>query len=361
MLRLELDDSKCVELRQLARQAVGRVSERAHFVMLAAQGYSPAAIGVLLGYDVQTVRTWLKAYQRLGCVGLDDAPRSGRPPKDRHLTAVVQAQAGQPPPNFGYLQSCWTVALLVLHLAGRFRMTVSASRIRRALHQAEFCWKRPKLAPARRRDPHTDEKTAKIAAAVADPDVILVAEDEADQQLLPILRAMWQRVGTQVRIPTPGQNAKRGVFGALNVRTGEWFYQLAAHKRSADFIAFLTQLLVAYPNGRVVVLVDNASIHTSRAVQHWLETQGRLGLLYLPTYSGHRLNPVEKVWWALKGNTRTRPARGASVAANRAFRHLAELDAAIHRYFADFPPARALALANCELVRQALAGASQMS
>src|SRR5579859_2500373 len=158
MLRLELDDSQCSQLRQLARQAVGRVSERAHFVLLAARGYSAPAIGDLLGYDVQTVRTWLTAYQQRGCAGLEDALRSGRPPKDRQLTAVVQAQAGQPPPNFGYIQSCWTVALLVLHLASRFRLTASASRVRRALHQAEFCWKRPKLAPSRRRDPHTDEK-----------------------------------------------------------------------------------------------------------------------------------------------------------------------------------------------------------
>ena len=72
-------------------------------------------------------------------------------------------------------------------------------------------------------------------------------------------------------------------------------------------------------------------------------------LVYLPTYSGHRLNPVEKIWWALKGK----------IAANRAFRNLAELDAAIHGYFADFPSTRVLALINCELVRQAQQAAGQ--
>lgn len=351
MLQLDLHDSEYAELRQVARQAVGRVSERAHFVLLSAQGYSPPAIGKLLGYDGQTVRTWLTAYQRRGCAGLTDAPRSGRPPKNRYLTAVVQAQASQPPPNSGYVQACWTVALLVLHLAARFRLTVSASRVRRALHQAGFRWKRPKLVPARRRDPRTAEKEAQIAAALADPTATLIAEDEADQQLLPVLRAMWQRVGQQVGIPTPGQNAKRGLFGALNLRTGAWFYQLAAHKRSADFIVFLTQLLTAYPAGRVYVLVDNASIHTSQAVQRWLAAHGRLVLVYLPTYSGHRLNPVEKVWWALKG----------TLAANRMFRNLTELDAAIREYFADFSPASALALVNCSVVRQALAAVPQVA
>lgn len=350
MLQLELNDSESTQLRQMGRQAVGRVSERAHFVLLSAQGYSPPEIGAFFGYDVQTVRTWLKAYQAQRCAGLDDAPRSGRPLLDWQLTAVVQAQASQPPPNSGYLQACWTVALLALHLGTCFRLAVSPSRVRRALHQAGFRWKRPKLAPARRRDPNASEKETKIAAALADRTATLIAEDEADSQLLPVLRAMWQRVGEQVRIPTPGQNAKRGMFGALNLRTGEWFYHLAAHKRSAEFIACLTGLLAAYPTGQIYVLVDNASIHTSRAVQQWLATHERLVLLYLPTYSGHRLNPVEKVWWALK----------AKIAANRAFRNLAELDAAIYEFFADFPPARALALVNCDIVRQARMGFLQM-
>jgi hypothetical protein len=38
---------------------------------------------------------------------------------------------------------------------------------------------------------------------------------------------------------------------------------------------------------------------------------------------------------------------------------LAELDAAIRAYFADFSPARALALANSLVVRQALAALPQ--
>ncbi len=349
MLRLTLDDTQRAELRQLARHAVGRVSERAHFVLQAGQGYSVCEISAMMDYKVQTVRTWLKAYQAHGCAGLDDAPRSGRPVKERHLTAVVQAQAGQPPPNFGYVPACWTVALLVWHLAERFRIVASLDQVRQALRRAGFVWKRPKLAPARRPDPLAAEKEAKIAAALADPAATLLAEDEADLQLLPVLRAMWQRLGAQVRIPTPGQNAKRGLLGALNLRTGEWFYQLAAHKRSADFIAFLTDVAAAYPVGRLYVLVDNASLHTSKVVQQWLAAQGRVILLYLPTYSGHRLNPVEKVWWALK----------AKIAANRAFRNLAELDAAIRGYFADFLPARALALTNCEVVRLAQAGAAK--
>ena len=349
MLQITLNDTQQAELRQLARQAVGRVSERAHFVLLSAQGYSPPQIGQLMGYDTQTVRKWLQAYQAQEGAGLDDAPRSGRPPEEKYLTAVVQAQASQPPPNSGYRQACWTVALLVWHLAERFRIVVSPSTSRRALHRAGFRWTRPKLAPARRRDPLAEAKEAKLAEILADAEATLIAEDECEVHLLAVLRAMWQRVGQQGRIPTPGQNAKRGVFGGLNLRTGEWFYHLTDHKRSADFLAFLTAMLTAYPWGKIYVVVDNASIHTSRAVLKWLAEQTRLELVSLPTYSGHRLNPVEKVWWDLKDE----------IAANRCFKSLSELDALIHRYFANFTPQRALALTNCQVTRAAQTSAAK--
>ena len=62
MIRLELNDNEKMELQLQARRVVGRVSERIHFVLLSAQGYSPPEIGRVMGYDAASVRSWLKAY-----------------------------------------------------------------------------------------------------------------------------------------------------------------------------------------------------------------------------------------------------------------------------------------------------------
>jgi putative transposase len=345
MIRITLSAEQRSELRQTARSAMGRVSERIHFVLLCDQGHAPPEIATLLGYDAATVRTWLTAYQEHGLGGLDDAPRSGRPPLEKHLVAIAQAQTSQPPPNFGYLQACWTIVFLAQHLWQRFRVKVSKTTLRRAVHAAGFVWSRPKLALPHKPDPCAAQKAAQLQAALADPQGTVLAQDECDCHLLPVLRAMWQRRGEQVRIPTPGQNAKRGVFGALDLRTGRWFYQLTEHKRSVEFIAFLTTLLTAYSQGVIYVIVDNASIHTSKAVKAWLEAQPRLQLIYLPTYSGHQLNPVEKVWWDLKD----------CIAANHGFKTLAELDQAIRKYFTNMTAKAILALVQCETVRLAQA------
>ena len=54
-IRIELNDEQRQELRRLARAAIGRVSERAHFVLLSDQGKSVPEIGALMGYSAQAV------------------------------------------------------------------------------------------------------------------------------------------------------------------------------------------------------------------------------------------------------------------------------------------------------------------
>jgi len=347
MFRIELNDTEKSSLRLLARQEVGRVSERIHFVMMAAQGMSAPEIGGVLEYDPDSVRKWLKCYVAEGVAGLQDSPRSGRPRKQRYLDSMVEAQISQPPDVNGYIQSVWTVALLVLHLATRFRTVVSTSTVRRALQRIRFTWKRPKLAPARRMDPNRAEKEARLAAVLANPDpqANIVAVDECDCYLLALVRAMWQRIGLagQKRLPTPGQNQHRSIFGSLNLRTGVWHDCVRARKCTTDFIVLLKLLLCAYPIGTIYVIADNCKIHCSKALAAWLVLNPRIQMVYLPTYSGHLLNPVEKVWWQLK----------RYIAANRNFRTLEDLDLAIRHCLGSFLPDALLQLCNSPVIRQA--------
>ena len=343
MLRITLDDTQRRALRQFARQAIGRMSERAHFVLLADQGRTPAEIGQMMGYSVNTVKLWLNRYATQGLAGLADEPRSGRPARERHLADVLEAQASQAPTSSGYLQTLWTVGLLVWHLAHRFDIHVSSSTVRRTLHALRFSWHRPKLAPARRRDPARTEKEARLQAVLADSQAIVLAEDECEVCLLATVRAMWQRVRTQARLVTPGQNAKCAVFGALNLRTGQWHYRVTAHKRSTDFTALLTTLLSAYAVGTIYVILDNVAIHHSQATLTWLAAHPRVQLVYLPTYCGHQLNPVEKVWWQLK----------RTIAANRNFTALPQLEACVLACLRAFVPDGLLRLTNCDVTRQA--------
>jgi transposase len=302
-----LTDGQRRDLERVRRRAVGRVSQRAHMVLLSARGYTVAQIAEIFALGEDVVREWLHRYQREGPTGLDDHPRPGRPPRDRLARHIVDTQAGQSPRAVGLVQSCWTVGLLAAFLWARFRLRLSPSGVRRYLKAGGWRWARPRLAPAthapagqRKVDRASEWKLAQIAQALASTATVLYL-DECEVQLLPVIRNMWMK-GPRVRVPTPGQNRKRAIFGALDARTSALQYAIRERKRAVDFVAFLEQLTRAYPTGALVLVLDNVCTHDAKLVRAWLArpAHARLRLLWLPKYSAHEHNPIERVWGLLK-------------------------------------------------------------
>ncbi len=318
-------------LQGLRRRAVGRVSQRAHMVLLSARGYAVPQIAEIFEVGEDTVRHWLHRYQAAGVAGLDDHPRPGRPPRDRLARQIVDAQASQSPAASGLVQGCWTAGFLAAFLAARFRLRLSAASVRRYLHAAGWRWARPRLAPAthappgqRKVDAAAAVKLTLIARALQAAAPVLYL-DESELQLLPVIRARWMK-GPRQRIPTPGQNAKRAVFGALDARSGRLHYAFQARKLAAHFVAFLEQLAQAYPAGEVILVLDNVSTHDAKVVRRWLAqpAHARFRMLWLPKYSAHEPNPIERVWGLMKD----------AVAANRLHGRIDELVATAERFLA---------------------------
>lgn len=332
---IQLTPEAAQQLRRRARRAVGRVSERIHFVLLCARGFDVSEIALLYEVDERTVLTWLERFVQGGLEALDDLPRSGRP---RLAGAAAESEATQclesTPEHTGRERTTWTRPLLGAHLAERLYCHLSLSSLTRLIRRLGFVWTRPKLT-TRRDDPAAESRKQLIEAAIAaHPTAPRLYEDECDLHLVPVLRGQYQRRGEQRLVPTPGTNRKQAVFGFLNVVTGEWHFWLTVRKRSLDFLGCLHALYKHYPTGPILLFLDNASIHTSKVTQRWLANHPRFLVCYLPAYSGHATNPVEKVWWELK----------AECLANRMYPNLEALQDAIYGFFAHFDRQRALRL-----------------
>jgi putative transposase len=130
--------------------------------------------------------------------------------------------------------------------------------------------------------------------------VELLFLDESEFHLLPHLVRMWMPRGERLRVPAPGTNRKLPAYGALNWRTGRVSYMVGERKRAAEFLGFLSQLAAEY-NGRPCLLVlDNASYHTAKAVLAYLEDMKHaFHVLWLPPYSPE-LNEIEGLWKYVK-------------------------------------------------------------
>jgi transposase len=80
-----LNAKEIAELEKLTRKAVGRIAERAWYILLSNQGKSIPEICELFGRHPTCVRDWIKRYQAEGIAGIQDKARKGRPKKDKPL------------------------------------------------------------------------------------------------------------------------------------------------------------------------------------------------------------------------------------------------------------------------------------
>ena len=266
-----------------------RVGCRLVMILLSQQGQTATQIADLLGYDPSTVRRWIHRYQHHGTGGLADRARSGRPRLgSRRLGQRIRRLLRQP--------KAWTIPRL-WQAAGR--PPISLRTLHRRVREVAR-WRRPRLVA--KGDPDRDQILDALHHAIADlpPGAVLLAEDEAHINLLPWVRATWIVKGTRQQVMTPGKNRRRTIFGAVDLASGRFLYQVARKAVSASFTGFCEQLLAAYPAAPVVaVICDNVIIHRSKIVQRWRTTHPRLLVLHGARYSPHD-NPVERVWGALK-------------------------------------------------------------
>ena len=88
------------------------------------------------------------------------------------------------------------------------------------------------------------------------------------------------------------------LYAAFNTKTGEVLGKTAARHTSAEFVAFLTDIVAHQPRGKEIhVIADNLSAHKTKQVEQFLIEHANVHMHFTPTYSSW-LNQVER-WFGL--------------------------------------------------------------
>jgi transposase len=96
------------------------------------------------------------------------------------------------------------------------------------------------------------------------------------------------------------------LYAAFNTKTGKVLGKTAERHTSAEFVAFLTDLVINQPRGKEIhVIADNLSAHKSQHVRDFLAAHPKVRLHFTPTYSSW-LNQVEL--WFGKSTAMSSPA-----------------------------------------------------
>ena len=143
------------------------------------------------------------------------------------------------------------------------------------------------------------EIVAAIGGRQAQQPVEVFFVDAAHFTNEPYVQRGWCRKGHQVKVPTPTRRQSATLFGALHLRTQRFYWKRAPRGTSKLFLEFLHQLHQRFPDAVLVLILDNATIHKSRAVKRFLTQHDWVGLEHLALYSPE-YNPIERFWKWLK-------------------------------------------------------------
>lgn len=114
------------------------------------------------------------------------------------------------------------------------------------------------------------------------------------------ISSTWFPKGEQKIIPTYGKHRGAKLLATLDYESGEIYWEEHDQYDAKVFLTFLEHLVEKYPNGKTVMILDNARIHHAKLIQPFLEqNKDKLKLVYLPPYSP-QLNIVEGLWGWLK-------------------------------------------------------------
>ena len=121
---------------------------------------------------------------------------------------------------------------------------------------------------------------------------VVLAEDETDLMMFPPLRAGWSLKGEPAEVHISGWNARRVIFGAMNLMTGTRLLLPRTKGRAGDFQAFLKEVRGHYLGRHVALLLDGDTSHTAKTS---VQAAEGMTLLWLPKRCPE-LNPMDTLW-----------------------------------------------------------------
>jgi transposase len=166
------EEREKIERLVRAQSAPVRLVRRARIMHLAAQGLSAPVIAPQLGVSEKAVRQRIERFATEGWVGLDDAPRSGRPriyTEDVYSQVVAKARGLPPKPaDEEVAPTChWTLDRLQTELA-KDGLPIKRSQIRRLLKAEHIKWQKPRTW-LESTDPDFAEKRGASSGSIRSP------------------------------------------------------------------------------------------------------------------------------------------------------------------------------------------------
>ena len=284
-LTVDIKPEENEELRALAssRTAPYDRVRRARVILAAADGKTNQEISRETGLGRLSVGKWRLRFISEGLSGLEDRPRPGKPPlySQADRLRVIETACNQKPEA----ESQWSVRTLAKATG------VGRDTVHEILRKANL---KPHQVTSFSTSPDPDF-TAKVVDVVGlylhppEHGIVICVDEKTQVQALDRTQPLLPMRPGQVERRTHDykRNGTVQLYAALEVNAGRVIPSIEERHRSKEFIAFMNQLLHAYPSGELHIILDNVSSHDSKEVQDWHNQPAnqRVAFHFIPTYS----------------------------------------------------------------------------
>ena len=290
-IKITLTDEEYHELTRLISngKTERRLAERAAIILDSCKGIKAVEIAARLRIHVHVVSKWRRRFLEYRTKGLHDAPRSGTP---RKMTAEVEKRilsVLDRNPIDGFSQ--WNGRLIAKYLGDVSPAQVWSVMRRNGIDlQRRHSW-------CISTDPEFESKAADIVGLYLAPpeNAVVLCVDEK-----PCIQAIEHEQGW-LRLPDGKtflgfsdrykRNGSSTLFAALELATGRVLARNSKRKRRREFLDFMNDVVDAYPEKELHVVLDNLSTH-SKKDDRWLKAHRNVHLHFTPTNASW-LNQIE--------------------------------------------------------------------
>ena len=289
--------------RSVSRETLEQYRFRA--LELREKGWKVNKIAEAFGLSPGSVSHWFTKAERNGKDSLKRRKAKGKEPKinlEERLQIIEWAK--EDAREFGFPSPLWTCKEIQILIKKRFGKTISISNVWELLRKANLTPQKPKKIAFEKDEKAVKtwikEEWPKINEIVRRQQAMLYFQDEAGVSLIPYLRTTWAPKGEKPTIKITGKKGGVCVSSAISP-AGRMVFRIEKGRMTSEtYIDFLAKIVLQHPRRKVVVISDNAPVHTSKAVQSFmLSNKKRISLFYIPSYSPE-LNPDEHIWSYLK-------------------------------------------------------------
>jgi len=281
------------------------VRQRAHCILLSADGYNAIQIGGILRRQDKVIRYWIHSWnkQRISSIFHEYIDKENASKLTKEQKEEIKKTLGNLPSKQGLPGSFWSLPKFKDYISAQFGIVYESNRsYHYLLKYSHLSWKLPSPFDIKRDERQIQQRMKEIIKEIQpflDSDEWEVfTQDETRLNWEEEIRRAWLRTGEKTVIKLSRNKIAQSYFGALNQKTGVHHLIELDWQDTDNIINALIKLSKEYKNKKLCIIWDNAAWHKSKKLREKLRVSKSLEhvhLINLPPYAPDN-NPEEHVW-----------------------------------------------------------------